>query len=96
MRCPGCGVYRKASEFEVVDDGAAVCSKCRRAAAPRSYPYKAGGFIVLGPDVVMLPDGSRIRFNGEWYHPVMSHAHTGASQRVEPAPTFEPAPGLFE
>lgn len=96
MRCPGCGRFVKRSEMEVVDDGGLVCAKCRRAAAPRPYPYRAGGFIVLGPDVVMLPDRSRIRFEGEWYHPVMSHAPTGAAQREEPAPTFEAAPGLFE
>jgi hypothetical protein len=74
-------VFRKRSDFEVVDDGAPVCSKCRRAARRREYPYSAGGFIVLGPDVVMMPDGSRIRFQGEWFHPVKSHARKGSSSR---------------
>lgn len=96
MRCPGCGAFRKASEFEVVDDGAPVCAKCRRAAAPRDYPYQAGGFIVLGPDVVMLRDGSRIRYKGEWFHPVMSHAHRSPARDEPPARTYDDAETLFE
>lgn len=82
MRCPGCGKFRAAADMEVVDEGAPVCASCRRAAIPRDYPYTAGGFVVLGPDVVMYPDASRIRFRGEWYHPVNSHAPKGRPARV--------------